>query len=340
MAFQNWFDEQNAAQNDVVFTFPEGNLYAHRLILQQYPAILKLIKFYDQNLDSVEHAHGELIEVPMKSEDIAYKPFKTLLEFVYTVGFRFAPNITSDDVVQVYKLATRFNIQLLADACLGRASFVDLQQRNLSTSMSRLCSSQLAPVEFYPLDPEEHVHASRGMVELVCRTFTSDDDMDMEDPDNLRILVLHKGLISQRSHYFHSMFKTDFQESRQNRVMINQCSIDSLKILMFFVYTGFIPYIKPEHSIDLYLTTHQFGFVELQPYLRAIIKNNMDPDISVGVLHVGDLMNDSNLIQFCIHYVAKHLDAILDNEDSKESYDALPNNYKYDIQEVYGKKKT
>lgn len=54
--------------------------------------------------------------------------------------------------------------------------------------------------------------------------------------------------------------------------------------------------------------------MEIQPFLRSVIRQNMDIDIACSVLTLAEAITDKNLQQFCQHFIAKNYKKVKDTE--------------------------
>jgi hypothetical protein len=125
-------------------------------------------------------------------------------------------------------------------------------------------------------------------------------------PETSRFIHAHKGLLIYRSPYFYSMFATAFAEAQTNEILIDELSIEGIRAILIYMYTGVIPIITPEVCLEIYLATHQFHLEELQPWLRILIRENIDNDTASSVLDIAEMIGDTNMRRFCIHYIAKN----------------------------------
>ena len=75
-------------------------------------------------------------------------------------------------------------------------------------------------------------------------------------------LKAHKNILSARSSVFEAMFSHDLSETRQNRVTIEDVSVDVFEVLLKYIYTGQVE-LDETFAADLLVAADkvQFWFV-------------------------------------------------------------------------------
>jgi hypothetical protein len=55
--------------------------------------------------------------------------------------------------------------------------------------------------------------------------------------------------------------------------------------------------------VELYLAVYQFCFEDLLPYIRAIIKENIDNTNVFQIINIAEIYNDSSLTISCAYFI-------------------------------------
>jgi hypothetical protein len=151
------------------------------------------------------------------------------------------------------------------------------------------------------------------------------------------ILYAHRGLISNRCPYFKAMFGVSgFKESETNTVDIpSDIGSSAIKIILEYLYTGFLPEISVSDSISVYYAISLYDIAPLKPFLRQVIRENLSLSTVFDVCYFSDLLKDEFMNNFCSSFIFKHLDSV----SGSEEFEALPASIKSLIFEKIAKEK-
>jgi hypothetical protein len=151
------------------------------------------------------------------------------------------------------------------------------------------------------------------------------------------ILYAHRGLITNRCPYFKAMFgSSGFKESETNSVDIpSDIGSQAIKIILEYLYTGFLPEISVSDSISVYYAITLYDITLLKPFLRQVIRENLSLSTVFDVCYFSDLLKDEFMNNFCSSFIFKHLDQV----SKSEEYEALPSSIKSLIFEKIAKEK-
>jgi hypothetical protein len=310
-----WFRSQRSELSDSQIVFFNDNhetkiIYCNMLVLEQ-SEVLANCKRKEVNTDKGKifyiyaHENRPLANVEPR---LLYK----VIEFLYTNEIVISEDntdiLSEEDVQALYELAVVLKISLLKDILRGEVNFRHLMRYNYSRTLFMAADKLLQAVPYNTsLTTEEENKKwlkSRpvGLVRIVATT-------------SGYYVNTHKGLLIHRSPYFYSMFATKFVESHTNEILIDELSIEAIQAILIYMYTGMIPTITPEICLEIYLSTHQFHLEELQPWLRSIIRENIDTSTVVPILDIAEMIGDTNMKRFCIHYIGKNYKQIATNDN-------------------------
>lgn len=260
-----------------------------------------------------------------------------LLEFIYTNGISVDSGIDDSDVQILHEVAEYFEMPLLRELCTGIVSFDTLVANSLQRRMKCIFDNMSTIHELQvndeplpkgsvlivaPLSPPEY--AENGVDEIVQdeEIHALPEDIHHHEPDaSLYQMRVHRELLAHRSIYFEAMFKHGFLESTSKTIQFMENTIRAIHVLCKYMYCG-VPLpseITPEICLELFIMSHEFGLSEIHPWLRSVIRDNIDSaELAVQVLEISDLINDAGVRQFCIAFLAKP-DSYMANRQMTES---------------------
>ncbi|KAL0486099.1 hypothetical protein AKO1_001776 [Acrasis kona] len=204
--------------------------------------------------------------------------------------------LSQEQIQELYCIAVDLKIPLLQNILCGDADFKSINSHNYGSYMLDMID-ELLEIQQY----------STAVSTVEWNLNRSSDMIRMVSVDSDAYILAHKGLLMYRSDYFKGMFRVSLLETKNNELFLEDTNIYSMKTLVSYMYTGQLPVISPKYSLDMYMVSHQFQIKEAQVWLRGIIKKNVEIDTVCYVLHIADMMNDENMLKFCIqHFASKY----------------------------------
>ncbi|KAL9647874.1 hypothetical protein ABK040_008147 [Willaertia magna] len=123
-------------------------------------------------------------------------------------------------------------------------------------------------------------------------------------------IIAHKGILINQSEYFKSMFELDFSESKRNEIRINEISIQSLEVILSWMYTNYLPTLSVNNAMEIYIAVNQFCLNDLKDWVRTFIEKHIDEENVCTVLDIAEMMGDNALRSNCIFYIARNYDYV------------------------------
>lgn len=98
-----------AKRPDILLKLDEGNIYAHRLILETRSPVFAAMFSHDTK----ENQTGEIC-----IDDINQKVMEFILIYMYSGQSRFFENLTTENAIAVYDAAEKYDIKDVKETCL------------------------------------------------------------------------------------------------------------------------------------------------------------------------------------------------------------------------------
>lgn len=349
-AYFQWFQEQHAEDSDVIFTLPLGEeeennsltadehsniIYAHKIMVERSQVLKRMIvvaemKKYQLTEDNIDDDfvqkyklnHGDPVTIR-----ITYFPkvkhtrtaFMSVLQYLYS-GFLDARNLSGKKNVfaDIYQLAIQLKIPLLVSA-LSDSSHVPYEvfkSNHLKKYVDQVSQEFLKIQEEEPnIDDIESYRESLSINASACppaclAKFVAPDFS--HDPPKYKSILAHKGILKIRSPYLETLFNSSFMEAQHGVVIFEHVSIQSIFIVLKYIYSFTLNDIDASNCVEVYLTSHQFEIMDLHDKARSIIKEQeLDEHTALQVLHLSESLHDKYLKDYCIFMLAKNYDEIL-----------------------------
>ncbi|KAG2383631.1 hypothetical protein C9374_004302 [Naegleria lovaniensis] len=162
-------------------------------------------------------------------------------------------------------------------------------------------------------------------------------DKKIQIPEDEQIewkcIFAHKGILTNRSDFFSSMFEMNFVENRNNEIRINDTSIQTIEAIIYWMYTGKFPNVQSENAIELFVASCQFNLAPLKDWSRLFIQKYIDFDNVVTILEMAEVLGDVDLKSCCVCFMANRFDII-----SKDpNFTQLPFNLQLDVKALNNK---
>nr|CAG4711697.1 unnamed protein product [Naegleria fowleri] len=125
-----------------------------------------------------------------------------------------------------------------------------------------------------------------------------------------KCVFAHKGILTNRSDFFSSMFDMNFVENRNNEIRINDTSIQTIESIIYWMYTGKFPNVQSENAIELFVASCQFNLAPLKDWSRLFIQKYIDFDNVTTIIEMAEVLGDVDLKASCVCFMANRFDII------------------------------
>ncbi|KAJ5068565.1 btb/poz domain-containing protein [Anaeramoeba ignava] len=156
-------------------------------------------------------------------------------------------------------------------------------------------------------------------------------DFEIICEQNQTSFKTHKSILSSRSEYFKSLFKSKMKEYQENKLILKDVSSSILSSILNYFYSGKIE-INLENAIEILIFSSKYLIDELIEISSNFIKNNLQFETIIDVLKLSETMNFNQLLDYSYKFISKnfnkfiktsffleleenHLNSILSNED-------------------------
>lgn len=116
----------------------------------------------------------------------------------------------------------------------------------------------------------------------------------------------HKFILSARSPVFDKMFQHNSKENRENRVFISDLSVDVLKEMILFMYTGVVAIKDVEMAQDLYVAADKYDILDLKSLCSSLMQNNLTLDSVLHTLVLSCLIENRDLKICALEFIARN----------------------------------
>jgi hypothetical protein len=312
---KNWFGQQTLG--DTILIFQDGRkIHCHRCILEKNSFFKKII----QSLKN-----EECIEIKMEIlQNPNYDLIYLIIEYLYTGSFDLKSfEEKKMDVLLLHQLSKELKCEFIEEICTGELSFHSIQGNHLKMAFQHFEHYFLV----HSISEMDQFQLHSGMVNLIA-------PFDMET-EEMGFIQAHKSYLAQRSEYFKLMFNSLFSESSSSNIEILEISILTLSKIIQYLYSGVLPEVTSDICVEFYLSVHKFELKELIPFIRSIIKEQMeDLESACALLEISHSIDDSYMFNFCLHLLTKNYESI----QEMKSFQLLDNFLKSEILKSFVKR--
>ncbi|KAJ5076686.1 hypothetical protein M0811_00003 [Anaeramoeba ignava] len=171
---------------------------------------------------------------------------------------------------------------------------------------------------FQNQNQNEHEEESYFDFEIICE-------------ENKTSFKTHKSILSSRSHYFKSLFKSKMKEFQENKMILKDVSSSILSSILNYLYSGKIE-INLENAIQILIFSSKYLIDELIETSSKFIKKNFQIETVIDIIKLSESMNLSKLLYFSYQFISEnfrkfiqtsffleleenHLNSILSNDE-------------------------
>ncbi|XP_074110846.1 TD and POZ domain-containing protein 3-like [Cotesia typhae] len=132
-------------------------------------------------------------------------------------------------------------------------------------------------------------------------------------------IIAHKVVLSAHSPVFLAMFQSNMKEARENCITIENISVDVMKEVLKFMYTGTT---EAEENYELALkildVAERYQILKLKNFCGAIIFRYLSLNNVISIAIEAEKYNADILRQMAIQFIVKNIDTIVFLNDYKQ----------------------
>ncbi|KAJ5077936.1 pep-cterm sorting domain-containing protein [Anaeramoeba ignava] len=122
---------------------------------------------------------------------------------------------------------------------------------------------------------------------------------------NQILFKTHKSILSSRSEYFKSLFRSKMKEFQENKLILKDVSSSILSSILNYFYSGKIE-INLENAIEILMFSSRYLIDELIIFCSNFIKNNLQIETVVDLLKLSESMDFNQLIDSCFKFISQN----------------------------------
>lgn len=123
---------------------------------------------------------------------------------------------------------------------------------------------------------------------------------------------VHKSILAANSEVFRGMFRHAMKENTNNVMTISDCSENTAKAFLMFLYTAKLPSVI--NPIEVFAMAAKYNVQKLKLYCEELICKQMNNDNVVDALKMGNLHNSEKIKRASFAYIQKMLPGITIDE--------------------------
>ncbi|KAJ5077065.1 hypothetical protein M0811_00385 [Anaeramoeba ignava] len=130
-------------------------------------------------------------------------------------------------------------------------------------------------------------------------------DFEIICEQNQTSFKTHKSILSSRSEYFKSLFKSKMKEYQENKLILKDVSSSILSSILNYLYSGKIE-INLENAIEILIFSSKYLIDELFEICSNFIKKNFQIETIVDILKLSESMNLNHLLDSSYQFILEH----------------------------------
>ncbi|KAF8771293.1 TD and POZ domain-containing protein 5 [Argiope bruennichi] len=140
---------------------------------------------------------------------------------------------------------------------------------------------------------------------------------DVNLKTNTNVFPAHKFMLSAFSSVFKTMFSSGMKEQISNCINIEDMSDETIRRMLFFVYTKRVEELTWESASDLYAAADKYAILSLKDICSSYLKDNLSPNNACKALLLADFHADGGLKSAVQDYILKHVKDIVNSNEWK-----------------------
>ncbi|NXI22867.1 SPOP protein, partial [Sterrhoptilus dennistouni] len=133
----------------------------------------------------------------------------------------------------------------------------------------------------------------------------------------------HKAILAARSPVFSAMFEHEMEESKKNRVEINDVEPEVFKEMMCFIYTGKAPNLD-KMADDLLAAADKYALERLKVMCEDALCSNLSVDNAAEILILADLHSADQLKTQAVDFINYHASDVMETSGWKSMVASHP----------------
>ncbi|GFQ74770.1 speckle-type POZ protein [Trichonephila clavata] len=125
----------------------------------------------------------------------------------------------------------------------------------------------------------------------------------------------HRAILAARSPVFAKMFEHECLEKRENCVLIEDISVDAMKQLLHYLYTGDTDELSTEEFLSLFVAADKYNLPKLKKNCSNSLCTRVTSNIALNVLVVANLHGDDDLKEAAIKKVLENAVEVMKSEE-------------------------
>ncbi|KAJ5077472.1 hypothetical protein M0811_05995 [Anaeramoeba ignava] len=121
----------------------------------------------------------------------------------------------------------------------------------------------------------------------------------------------HKSILSSRSDYFKSLFKSKMKEYQENKLILKDVSSSILSSILNYFYSGKIE-INLENAVQILIFSSKYLIDDLIGICLNFIKNHLQFETVVDILKLSESMNFNQLLDSSYKFISKNFDKFIE----------------------------
>ncbi|KAJ5080088.1 pep-cterm sorting domain-containing protein [Anaeramoeba ignava] len=146
----------------------------------------------------------------------------------------------------------------------------------------------------------------------------------------------HKSILSSRSQYFKSLFKSKMKEYQENKLILKDVSSSILSSILNYFYSGKIE-INSENAVEILIFSSKYLIDELIEICSKFIKKNLQIETIVDILKLSESMNINQLIDSSYQFIFENFEKFIKTpfflELEENHLNSILLNYEFPINE-------
>ena len=143
-------------------------------------------------------------------------------------------------------------------------------------------------------------------------------------------LKCHKVMLARSSPFFKAMLSTDFDETRNNRMIVKEVSLEAITTFLEYIYAEqewmpgqeerVLKFDIAKLTPELMTLAHMYDVKSLHSQCTTFLKKNMCDANVVGIWIEADRCQDSDLMECALKYLANKSGEIASVPGMKEAF--------------------
>ncbi|RXN12777.1 speckle-type POZ -like isoform X2 [Labeo rohita] len=133
----------------------------------------------------------------------------------------------------------------------------------------------------------------------------------------------HKAILAARSPVFSAMFEHEMEESKKNRVEINDVEAEVFKEMMFFIYTGKAPNLD-KMADDLLAAADKYALERLKVMCEDALCTSLSVENAAEILILADLHSADQLKTQAVDFINYHASDVMETSGWKSMVASHP----------------